>query len=188
MLRPWGRCLLILKDEGLRPLARPEARMALSVLVKSVARTRGIISAPSASLWCVVQPQANRIPKRTHPRGISVATVLRHHPCLVLLPLRSRDIAFVGALLAAPVPRERAASPWRRLFAVAAFRCVLGASAVLLAWFLNARARAIRPFELHGVTPQRLRLPRANVADLSIVVVVPTLPGNRIRNRFAQFV
>jgi hypothetical protein len=40
---------------------------------------------------------------------------------------------------------------------------------------------------LNRVIPERPRFPRANIADLSIVVVIPALPGNRIRNRFAEF-
>ena len=53
---------------------------------------------------------------------------------------------------------------------------------------LDAGIRFIRPLQLNGVTTHLLGLPRADVADLPVHVVIPTLARNRIGDRFAQFV
>src|SRR6266568_1298291 len=52
----------------------------------------------------------------------------------------------------------------------------------------DAPAGGVRPLELHHVCAKLLRLPRADVADLSVLVVVVTLAWNRVRDRFAQLV
>src|SRR5450755_4322148 len=44
----------------------------------------------------------------------------------------------------------------------------------------------VRPFQLHGITTVLPGLPRANVANLAIVVVVPALTGYRISDRLTQ--
>src|SRR6202022_2532254 len=44
------------------------------------------------------------------------------------------------------------------------------------------------PFELHGVFAPLLGLPRADVTDLAVAVVVPPLPGDNVGDRFAQLV
>ena len=46
----------------------------------------------------------------------------------------------------------------------------------------------VRPLELHDVVADCLGFPGANIADLAVVVVVPALAGNGIRNRLAELV
>ena len=46
----------------------------------------------------------------------------------------------------------------------------------------------IRPFQLHIVVADLLELPGADVTNLTIIVVVPPLAGDRIRDSFCQFV
>src|ERR1700704_2530320 len=53
---------------------------------------------------------------------------------------------------------------------------------------LEALFRPIRPFELDRVFAQLLGLPGADIADLSVGVIVPTLAGDRIGDRFAKLV
>src|SRR5205823_270593 len=62
--------------------------------------------------------------------------------------------------------------------------CLIGLEAVKS----EAPAGGVRPLELHRVSAELLRLPRADVADLSVLVVVVTLAWNRVRDRFAQLV
>src|SRR5437762_2084210 len=50
----------------------------------------------------------------------------------------------------------------------------------------DALAGVIRPLELDDVLPDLLRLPRADVADLPVRIVVPALAGNRIGDRLAE--
>src|SRR5579859_3009704 len=50
----------------------------------------------------------------------------------------------------------------------------------------DAPARGVRPLELHRVTAKLLCLPRADVADLSVLVVVVALARNRVGDRFAE--
>lgn len=52
---------------------------------------------------------------------------------------------------------------------------------------LNARFRFIGPFELDCVLAQLAGLPGTDVPNFAVVVVVPALAGNRIGDRFAQF-
>src|ERR1035437_4150694 len=52
----------------------------------------------------------------------------------------------------------------------------------------EAPTRFVRPFQLDGVGAELLRLPGADVADLAVAVVIPTLAWNRIRDRFTQLV
>src|SRR5216684_9138755 len=52
----------------------------------------------------------------------------------------------------------------------------------------HARPRLVRPFQLNRVTAERPCFPRANVAYLTIAVVVPSLAGHRIGDGFAKFV
>src|SRR5450631_3648013 len=47
---------------------------------------------------------------------------------------------------------------------------------------LHARVRLVRPFELNGVSADGLGLPRTDVANFAVVIVVPALPWNRIRD------
>src|SRR5665213_2896276 len=44
----------------------------------------------------------------------------------------------------------------------------------------------VGPFELNGVSAQLLGLPGADIADLAIAVVIPTLARNRVGDRLAQ--
>ena len=57
-----------------------------------------------------------------------------------------------------------------------------------LTGLLEALFRPIRPFELDRVFAQLLGLPGADIADLSVGVIVPTLAGDRIGDRFAKLV
>src|SRR5450631_1559934 len=50
----------------------------------------------------------------------------------------------------------------------------------------NALVCLVGPFQLHRVGPDLLRLPSADVADLTVVVVVPALSRNRVGDGFAQ--
>src|SRR5258706_9073079 len=52
----------------------------------------------------------------------------------------------------------------------------------------HARPCLVRPFQLDRVTAERPCFPRANVADLAVAVVVPSLAGHRIGDGFAKFV
>src|SRR5882762_5464990 len=52
----------------------------------------------------------------------------------------------------------------------------------------HARPRLVRPFQLNCVTAERPCFPRANVAYLTVAVVVPSLAGHRIGDGFAKFV
>jgi hypothetical protein len=52
---------------------------------------------------------------------------------------------------------------------------------------LNAFIGPIGPLELHRVCADRLRFPGANVSDLTIRIVIPALPRNRIGDGLAQF-
>src|SRR5258706_3076264 len=52
----------------------------------------------------------------------------------------------------------------------------------------HARPRFVRPFQLDRVTAERPCFPRANVADLTVAIVVPSLAGHRIGDGFAKFV
>jgi len=45
---------------------------------------------------------------------------------------------------------------------------------------LDAGASFVGPFELDGVVAKRAGLPRADVTDFAMAIVVPTLPGNGI--------
>src|SRR5215471_20817295 len=51
---------------------------------------------------------------------------------------------------------------------------------------LDAGLGSVGPFELHRVSIQLLCLPGANVADLTVRIVVPALSRDRIGNGFAQ--
>src|SRR5689334_6071093 len=53
---------------------------------------------------------------------------------------------------------------------------------------LDALILAVRPFELDRVVAELLGLPGAYVADLAVVVVVPALAGDRVRDGLAQLV
>src|SRR5258708_31318875 len=53
---------------------------------------------------------------------------------------------------------------------------------------LGTPALLIGPLELHRVAIHGLEVPRADVADLAVVVVIPAGPGNRIGDRFTQLV
>jgi hypothetical protein len=53
---------------------------------------------------------------------------------------------------------------------------------------LRALVQLVRPFQLNRVSPNFLSLPRADVTDFTIRIVIPTLAGNRVRNRLAQLV
>src|SRR6185312_1794951 len=119
-------------------------------------------------LWGRNSPVRSLRPARPVPRP-----PLRRHPCLTCLPVRfttmESDIAFAGALLAAHAYPERLGeegranarhlrggrfSPPRHFSALSASRwCVPQPQQIE---FLHARARAVRPFELYGVTPLRL--------------------------------
>ena len=57
-----------------------------------------------------------------------------------------------------------------------------------LTGLLEALFRSIRPLELDRVFAQLLGLPGADIADLSVAVIVPTLAGDRIGDRFAKLV
>ena len=46
----------------------------------------------------------------------------------------------------------------------------------------------VRPFKLDGVVADLLGLPGTNVSYLPVVVIIPTLPWNWIRDSFTQFV
>src|SRR5580692_1098654 len=48
-------------------------------------------------------------------------------------------------------------------------------------------ASLIGPFELDCVFAKRAGFPCTDVSNLAIVVVVPTLPGNWVGDRFAKF-
>src|SRR5882762_7799796 len=52
----------------------------------------------------------------------------------------------------------------------------------------HARPRFVRPFQLNRVTAERPCFPRANVAYLTVAVVVPSLAGDRIGDGFAKLV
>jgi hypothetical protein len=45
----------------------------------------------------------------------------------------------------------------------------------------------VRPFKLDGVVADLLGLPGTNVSYLPVVVIIPTLSCNRIRDSFTQF-
>jgi len=53
---------------------------------------------------------------------------------------------------------------------------------------LHALAVFVRPFELHRKAGHFLEAPGADVADLTVVVVIPARARDRIGNRFAEFV
>ncbi len=53
---------------------------------------------------------------------------------------------------------------------------------------LHALIRFIRPFQLHRVAADFLGLPRADVADFAVGVVIPAFAGNGIGDGLAQFV
>src|ERR1700756_2013902 len=57
-------------------------------------------------------------------------------------------------------------------------------------WRLNSDALVcvVGPFELNGVAAEGAGLPRADIADFTVVVVVPALARNGIGDRFAEFV
>src|SRR5207245_5288169 len=46
----------------------------------------------------------------------------------------------------------------------------------------------VRPLHLHGVAGHLLEVPGADVADLTVHVVVPASAGNRVGDRLAQLV
>src|SRR5271165_2073672 len=50
----------------------------------------------------------------------------------------------------------------------------------------DALPRLVRPFELHAKAAQGFCLPGANVADLAVRVVIPTLPRHRVGDRLAE--
>src|SRR6266481_9352412 len=50
------------------------------------------------------------------------------------------------------------------------------------------RSGLVRPFQLNRAAAEDACFPRANVPDLPVVVVVPTLAGHRVRDCFAKFV
>src|SRR4029077_10002352 len=52
----------------------------------------------------------------------------------------------------------------------------------------DAGTGLVRPFELDGVAAEAACFPCADVADLTIVVVVPPLSGDWVRNGLAEFV
>src|SRR5207249_10278469 len=52
----------------------------------------------------------------------------------------------------------------------------------------DAGAGLIRPFQLNRIIPDLFGLPGADVADLTLNVVVPALSRDRVRYRFAQLV
>src|SRR5258706_9387997 len=52
----------------------------------------------------------------------------------------------------------------------------------------HTRARLVRPFQLNRVTAESTCFPRANVADLTVAVVVPSLAGHWIGDGLAKFV
>src|ERR1700719_1214592 len=52
----------------------------------------------------------------------------------------------------------------------------------------DAPAGGVRPLELHRVCAELPGLPRADVADLAVLIVVPALAWNRVGDRFAQLV
>src|SRR6266851_2033447 len=51
-----------------------------------------------------------------------------------------------------------------------------------------ALARVVGPLELHRVGAKRPGLPGADVADLAVLIVIPTLAGDGIGDRLAQLV
>jgi hypothetical protein len=53
---------------------------------------------------------------------------------------------------------------------------------------LLAGASLVGPFELDCVVAKSARFPSTDVTDFTILVVIPTLPGNRVSDRFAQLV
>lgn len=53
---------------------------------------------------------------------------------------------------------------------------------------LNAALGVIRPLHLHSVVADLLKMPGADVANLSIILIVPSLPRNGVRYSLAQFV
>ena len=53
---------------------------------------------------------------------------------------------------------------------------------------LEAGVGFIGPFKLDGVIAELFCLPRADVADFAVVVVVPALAGDGIGDGFAEFV
>jgi hypothetical protein len=53
-------------------------------------------------------------------------------------------------------------------------------------WCLQALVGPVRPLQLHRVLAVLLCLPRTDVADLAIHIVVPAAPGDRIGDRLAQ--
>src|SRR5713226_4534640 len=54
--------------------------------------------------------------------------------------------------------------------------------------FSYAPALLVGPFELHGPPVYLLCLPRADVADLAVGIVVPPGAGHRIRHRLTKLV
>ena len=52
---------------------------------------------------------------------------------------------------------------------------------------LDAGTGLIRPLKLDGVVAQLLCFPGTNVANLAVVLIVPTLAGDGIGDGFAQF-
>src|SRR5712664_4480455 len=52
----------------------------------------------------------------------------------------------------------------------------------------DALVCVVGPFELNGVAAESAGLPRADIADFTVVVVVPTLARNGIGDRFTEFV
>jgi hypothetical protein len=52
----------------------------------------------------------------------------------------------------------------------------------------NALACFIGPLKLYRVSAQHLRLPRADVADFAVRIIIPARAGNGVGDRLAQFV
>src|SRR5215471_13936789 len=64
----------------------------------------------------------------------------------------------------------------------------LRSSACICGYFSFAACIVVRPLELYGVIPKLLGLPGADITDLAVVIVVPTLARYWISDRFTEFV
>ena len=102
----------------------------------------------------------------------------------------SGHCAATSHCLVLPIPPEK--SDFRNV--VQGIRCELvtfrcpWTFAACVSGLLEALIRPIRPLELDCVFAQLLGLPGADIADLSVGVIVPTLAGDRIGDRFAKLV
>ena len=98
---------------------------------------------------------------------------------------RDGDQAAGFCLWASSVVKSKFTNAGRNLEKKRVTRLKVRPSTGLPANVLQTLVSFVRPFELHGVLTDFFGLPRTNIANFAIGIVVPALTGNRIGNGFA---